>query len=162
MILSGLLPIHIQQNGRLLIKVTISVLVVALSLCACSVDWWVGDARGDWTLELYEGYAISKINSNEILLIYKEDPNDFGGSIVIPNYFVLTYQLHEPYICLEGIRTQKMSISEDELNHKILSHYLVDTTNGDVVGPFESDEDFIQHCNSLGIELKNEWIEITG
>lgn len=159
MILNGLLPTRIQLNGRMLLKVTIATLVLILFLSACSVDWWVGDGRGDWTLDLYEGYGISKINSNEILLVHKENPNDSGGSIILPNYFVIAYQLHEPYICLEGIRTQEISVSEDELNDMVLSYYLVDTTNGEVIGPSESHDDFVERCSSLGLEIEDEWIK---
>lgn len=159
MILNGLLPTRIQLNGRMLLKVTIATLVLILFLSACSVDWWVGDGRGDWTLDLYEGYGISKINSNEILLVHKENPNDSGGSIILPNYFVIAYQLHEPYICLEGIRTQERSVSEDELNDMVLSYYLVDTTNGEVIGPSESHDDFVERCSSLGLEIEDEWIK---
>lgn len=160
MILNGLLPIRIQLNGRMLLKVTIAALVLILLLSACSVGWWIGDGRGDWTVDLYEGYGISKINSNEILLVHKEKPNDSGGSIILPNYFVIAYQLHKPYICLKGIRTQKISASEDELNDMVLSYYLVDTTKGEVIGPFESYNDFVERCSSLGLEIEDEWIKV--
>lgn len=159
MILNGLLPTHIQQNGRMLLKATIAILVFTLFLSACSAEWWVGDGRGDWTLDLYEGYAISKINSNEILLIRKENPSDSGGSIILPNYFVTAYQLCKPYICLEGIHTQKISASEEELNDMVLNYYLVDTTNGEGIGPFESYDDFIKRCSSLGLNIEDEWIK---
>ena len=157
--MNGLLPTRIQLNGWMLLKVTVALLALtlALFLSACSVDWWVGDGRGDWTLDLYEGYGISKINSKEILLVHKENPNDSGGSIILPKYYVIAYQLHEPYICLEGIHTQGLSASEDELSDMVLSYYLVDTTNGEVVGPFESREDFVESCSSLELEIEVEW-----
>lgn len=157
MILNGLLPTRIQLNGRMLHKVTVVAIALTLFLSACSVDWWIGDGRGDWTLDLIEGYGISKINSKEILLIHKENPNDSGGSIILPHYFVISYQLHEPYIYLEGIHTQGISASDDELSNMVLSYYLVDTTNGDVIGPFESRDDFVELCSSLGIEIEDEW-----
>ena len=160
MILNGLLHIRTRQNGWILCKVTLAVLVLTLFTSGCSADWWVGDGRGDWTLDLNEGYAISKINSNEILLVHKANPNDSGGSIVLPNYFVTAYQLHESYICLEGVRTREISISEDELYDMALSYYLVDTTNDEVLGPFESRDDFVKRCSSLGLEMEDEWMEI--
>jgi hypothetical protein len=141
-------------------KLAIVILVFALLFSGCSAEWWAGDGRGDWTLDLCEGYAISKINSKEILFIHKGNPDDSGGSIVLPNYFVIAYQLHEPYIYLEGIRTQRITASEDELNNKVLSYYLVDTTNDEVVGPFESHDDFWEHGNSLGLEMTDEWIQV--
>ena len=130
--MNGLLLTHIQQNGRMLLKATIAILVFALLLSGCSVAWWVGDGRGDWTLNLYKGYAICKVNSREILFIHKEDPNDSRGTTILPNYFLTRYQLNEPYICLEGICTQSMAASEEELKNKVLSYYLVDTSNGEV------------------------------
>ncbi len=157
MTLNGLPHTLIQLNGRMLLKVTIVALVLILFLSACAADWWVGDGRGDWTMDLYEGYGISKINSNEILLIHKENPNDSGGSIIIPNYFVIAYQLHEPYIYLEGIHTQEMSASKDELNNMKISYYLVDTTSGEVIGPFESYNDFVECCSSIELEIDDEW-----
>ena len=158
--MNGLLPISIQQNGRMLLKVAIAILVLSLFLSGCfSIDWWVGDGRGDWTLDLYEGYAISKINSREILLVYKEKPSDSGGAIILLNYFVVAYQLHEPYICLKGIRTQEIAASEEELNAKVFSYYLIDASNGEVIGPFHAYDDFVQHCNSLSLEIKDEWIK---
>ena len=159
MILNGLQPIRTQQNGQLIIKATIVIVVVALLLSACSADWWVGDGRGDWTLDLYSGYAISKINSKEILLIYKENPNNSGGSIILPNYFIMAYQLHEPYIFIAGIHTQGLSASEDELNNGMLSYYLIDASDGKVIGPLETHNDFADCCNSLGLDLKDEWIK---
>ena len=159
MILNGLQPIRIQQNGQWIIKATIAIVVFALLLSACSAEWWFGDGRGDWTLDLYGGYAITKINSKEILFIFKEDPNDSGGSIIIPNYFVLAYQLYESNIFLAGINTQGMSASEDELNNGALSYYLVDAVNGKVIGPIESRDEFGDCCSSWGLELKDEWIK---
>lgn len=150
---------HIQQNGRMLLKMTLIAVILSVLFCGCSSYWLVGDGRGDWTLDLKEGYAISRINSREILLIHKENPDDAGGEIVISNYFITAYQLYEPYICLEGIKTQGMAASEDELNNMVLSYYIIDTTSAEVIGPFESQNGFIEHWSSLGINLEEEWIK---
>lgn len=157
--MNGMLSTRKRQNGRMLPRITIIIVISMVFFSACSFDWWVGDGRGDWTLELHKGYAISKINSREILLVYKENPDDPGGSIVLPNYFITAYQQHEPFIYLEGIRTREITASEDELNSMMLSYYLIDTTNAEIVGPFESYDDFINLCTSLGLEGKGDWIE---
>lgn len=160
MILNGLLPTRIQQIGCTLFKVTIAILAYTLFLSGCSFEWWIGDGRGDWTLDVYNGYAISKINSNEILFVRKENPEDSGGEIVLSNYFVTAYQLHEPYICLKGIHTQEMSAVEEELNKQTVNYYLIDTTDGKIAGPFESYNDFKECYSFLGLEMNNEWIKL--
>lgn len=155
----GSLLTRVRQNGRMLLNVKIAVLVLTIFLSSCSAEWWLGDGRGDWTLNLIDGYCIDKINSKEIVIIHKKNPNDLGGSFVVPRYFVTAYQVHEHYICLEGIHMQGLSISEDELNARVLSYYLIDTTNDEVIGPFESYDVFVEHCRSLALEIKDEWIQ---
>lgn len=157
--MNGLLFTRNQQSGRMFLKLIATSLILVLFLSACSADWWVGDGRGDWTLDLCKGYAISKINSDRILFVHKKNPSDSGGAIVIDNYFVMAYQMYEPYICLEGIRTQKLSASEEELNRMELIYYLVDTTNGEVAGPFETHDDFVEHCSSIGLTVEAEWLK---
>ncbi len=157
MMMKGSLLTHILQNGRKLLNAAIAMLVLTLFLSSCSAEWWLGDGRGDWYLELINGYCIDKVNSKEIVILNKKNP--VGQRFVVPNYFVTAYQLHEPYICLEGIQTQKLPISEDELNARVLSYYLIDTTNDEVMGPYESCDAFAEHCSSLALEIDDEWIE---
>ena len=153
--MNGLQHTSIQPNGRQFLKLALITLAM-LFLCGCSPDWWVGDGRGDWTLDLREGYAISKINSHEILFVHKDNPNDTGGTIVIPNYFIVTYQIHKQFICLEGIRTQGPSVSEEELDEMQLSYYLVNTNDGKVEGPYEDYDSFVNYCISVGVEIQRQ------
>lgn len=152
------LSTQVFPKQQIRMKVLSLVLLCAMLFSGCSAYWWVGDGRGDWTLDLYNGYAISKINSKEILFVHKENPTDSGGSIVLSHYFVTAYQLYEPYICLAGIRTQGLSISDEELNSSIVSYCLVDTTTGKVSRLYTSIDAFIQYCDSIGLQINNEWI----
>ena len=124
------------------------------------MDWLVGDGRGDWILDIYGDYAVAKINSYCICLVYREKQE--GGwehrSFVVPNYFIKAYQVHEPYICLEGIITKSEFISADELKRGELSYYLVDASSGDVIGPYDSYEEYVEHCGDLEIEITDEWL----
>jgi len=139
-------------------KITILTLVIVLLLFVSSRSpaWFLGEGRGDWTVTLNEGYAISKINSKEILLIHKNNPEDSGGTIVISNYFVLAYQQQNSYVCLKGICTQGKAITEDELSVSELSYFLVNTKTNSIIGPLKSSNDFVEQCRSLGIEA-GEW-----
>ena len=161
MTLTGMLNIHTKQSGIKYLSAVVSILVCVLCLAGCASNWseWlVGDGRGDWTLELFAGYNISKINSREILVGHKENPEDVGNSIVIFNYYVTAYQTYEPYIYLEGIQTQNISISNEELELRELSYYLIDSTSGDIKGPFDSIEDFINFGVSLGLDMDKKWV----
>ena len=71
MILIGLLRIPRSQNGRRLINLLMAILIMMLLLSGCEGDWLVGYGRGDWTENLIGGYAIDKINSQDIEFIHK-------------------------------------------------------------------------------------------
>ena len=153
-----MLPIRIQQNGSAPIKAIVFIVILTLLLNGCSVgDQLVGDGRGDWTLSLRNGYAISKINSKEILLIHKKNDSDSNGSIVIPRYFITAYQLQEMFICLKGILTQGMIATEEELENMQLSYFLVNTATGEILGPYESEDEFRELCQLFSIKISDRW-----
>ena len=156
--LAGLLSVFVRGCRRKLL-ILISVIILVLILGACSAEFFLGEGRGDWTLNLREGYGISKLNSRQILLIHKDNPEDSGAAIVIPNFFVLAYQDFDSYICLKGICTQERAISEEELKAAVFSYYLVDTKDSNIAGPLASYYDLTEYCNLHEIEIGEEWIE---
>lgn len=160
--MNGVLHIRMRQNGRILIKMFSLIVIFTITLSGCSLlDWFVGDGRGDWANEIYNGYYITKVNSRGISFTYKENPNQTGSSFVIePNYYVVGYQTHKPYIGIIGLHTQDSFISDDELDklHKLkLSCYLVNTETGEVNGPFYSYQDFEVFCDSVSLKVSNKW-----
>lgn len=153
----GLHNTSIRHNGLILHKV-VAVILCLISLSGCSNEWWVGYGRGDWTVDLCNGYAITKVNSQSIHLIYKENISDSGGSFVIPgNYFVQSYQLLEPYIFLEGIHTAKSFATDDELKNCVQIYYVVDTETHEIIGPLENYEDLKAKCSVLNLDLDDNW-----
>ena len=159
MIMNGSQPIHTRQNGKMFLKIIATILVLSCILSGCSLEWWLGDGRGDWTMELFSGYSISRINGHQIVLGYKKSPEDVVYTTVIANYYVAAYQLHEPYICLEGIQTRSFSASDEELTTKDPSYYLINTVNGDIIGPFEYLSAFSDHCALVGVDITEEWTQ---
>ena len=139
------------------IRKSLCVLLCIILLTGCSSDWLVGDGRGDWTLELCAGYAVSRINAHEILVGHKNKPDAPGYEIVIPNYFVTAYQIQKPYICFQGIPTQGSCITDEERLNGKLSYYLIDTVSGEVNGPYPSYIDFLEYCRTIPLELTQEW-----
>lgn len=134
------------------------ILIFLLVLSCGSLEWFFGEGRGDWTLDIANGYCISKINSREVLLIHKDSPGDSGGSIVLPNYFVTSYQQYEQYIFLEGISTQGRTASEEELETGPSVYYVLDSGCAEIEGPFQAYDKLLKYCNEHEIEIEDEWL----
>ena len=150
--------LRIKPNGRKLIE-TISLLLVAvLVLGGCSAIELPEMGQGDWQIELIDGYYVTRVNSRAIKLTYKEKEDSLSSSIVLPNYYIKSYQIYKSFICLEGIRTEGRFATEEELENYSLSYYLVNTINNDTKGPFETLEEFKDICSSSEIHLIQEWI----
>ena len=156
----GLLRIPRSQNGRRLINLLMAILIMMLLLSGCEGDWLVGYGRGDWTENLIGGYAIDKINSQDIEFIHKESYDDSGGTFSISNFLVVGYQIQEPYILLEGIHMQGWRVTEEELQAGVLSYCIVNAENDDILGPFETQNEFEAHCDALEITNYGEWIKV--
>ena len=157
MIMTGSPCTRARPIGIATFRITFFTIVLAISLCACSNKWFVGEGRGDWTNPICNGYAIFRVNSKEIVFIFQDHPNDSGGSIILPNFFVEEYQVQEPYICLKGIHTRELTISEAELSATVFSYYFIDTLTGEVVGPFNRVSDLEDYCVSRSMELCEFW-----
>lgn len=152
MIMNGMLHTPSQLNGKLSHKAIIFILVILFTLVACS------EGRGDWTQELHSGYAISCVNSNEIVIVRKERSDQIGYSFVIDNFYVSAYWTNSHYIGLKGIQTKDIIATDEELNSGISCYYLVNTTDAKVLGPFESEEVLIEFCSEMNVELAWKWI----
>lgn len=157
MILSGAQHINIRPNGRMLLSMVMVTLIFAILMCSCSSYTLVGDGRGDWSHELCGGYYLVKVNSKCISLTYKENSNDSFTEYVLPPFFVTSYQLHKPYICVEGILTEGSFATEKELSEKKVTYYIVNYESNEIIGPFESYDEFFSQCESLAIKLNIHW-----
>ncbi len=145
-------------------KVIAVLIAIMLMLTACSDSVLgllaISGGQGDWRVELFNGYFIDRVNSKEIVLVYKNDPSSIGYSFVMEdNFFITAYQTEEPYVCLEGIATKERHISDEERASGVLSYYLCDTTDGSIAGPFSSKTEFIEYGNSVGLAVTDAWIQ---
>lgn len=147
-----MLLIHTLRNGKNLSRWLVILLVAMLILSACS------EGRGDWAIELHSGYWIDRVNSQEILLVYKESPNQSNSALVIPNYYITGYWLSDSYIILEGIQTEKLAASPKEISNKKLSYCIVFVGSGSVSPFYDSKITFAEYCYSLGIDISSDWI----
>ncbi len=155
----GMQHIKSPLTGKLLIKCIAQIFVLGFLLTGCSAEWWAGYGRGDWSIPIHNGYEITKVNSSEILLTYKENPDDTSCSIVIPYFYITAYQIQEQYILLEGIPTQNSMASDEELATELRSYYLINTTTGEITRPLSS-QSLNDECEKLCLEPDEEWIII--
>ncbi len=118
--------------------------------------------RGDYEIELFNGYYITRVNSRCIVLSYKDDPEASGSSAGLDRFFITGYQLYEPYIGLAGIDTHDVYITDEELDLRVTTYYLIDTVQGNVAGPFESIDAYTQYCATLNLDVREGWIQPKG
>ncbi|MBR5219016.1 MAG: hypothetical protein IKV89_04725, partial [Clostridia bacterium] len=128
------------------IVVLFSVVLLLFSLCACG---------SDWSFELINGYSIERINSHSIIL--KKD-----GQYVITNFFVTSFQIHEPFVCIKGIKTLNRSATEEEIRARVTVCYLINTETGELTGPYENEEDFRAYCKEVGVTMDELWMPASG
>ncbi len=158
--MSGMQHIPIQQNGKTSIKALLIIsLVLMLTLSSCTSYWFVGDGKGDWSFELIDGYYITKVNSREILITYKENIDQVGSTIVLPKYFVIAYQITESYILLDGIKTEGNAISDLEFKDMLSCYYIISTKNHEILGPFNSYDEFYNKCEVMKIQVTDNWVK---
>lgn len=112
-----------------------------------------GEGRGDWSMDLYSGYDITKVNSRGIVI-----GNNSG--YVIQQYFVTGFQAKEPYVCLRGIPIKDTWISDEELKENKKVYYLLNTDTDVVAGPFATFEELRVHCETVSVIVKDQWIDI--
>lgn len=156
-----------QRPHKSTLKIAAIAVVLSLFLTGCLPDGWAGEGSSDgWYFDLCGRYALGKSNRYSISLIHYDDPhiNDSGESfiirsIVLDHFFVTAYQVQEPYIFLEGIRTAELMISDEELDNRKLSYYLVNSETDEISGPFASDTAFEVFCTLQALEL-GEWIQV--
>ncbi|MBR6825251.1 MAG: hypothetical protein IKM59_01755 [Oscillospiraceae bacterium] len=161
----GMLLTHIRRNGQMYLKsiALLTCVFVLLFTTGCSFISFMldpGEGRGDWTIELINGYCINRINGSQKVLSSRRNSTDTNGSIVLHRFYITSYQISKHYICLEGISTREAYISEKELEREARDYYLVSTTSHTITGPFESIEAFLEHCSTIDLNIAEVWTEV--
>lgn len=153
--MNGMQHIHIPRDGHLLGKWLVVLLIAILLLSACSVG------RGDWAIEIHSGYWIDRVNSKEILLVYKESPEQSNAAIAIPNYYITGYCAYDRYIVLEGIQTENLAASSEEIDNNNICFCIVFTESGDISDFYYSRPNLEEYCALLGIDLSDNWVYLS-
>jgi len=129
-------------------------IICLLLFCACSLlpDSCIGNlGRGDWDVNIYGEYELVRVNSRGIIIGKRQDSS---WSNPIPQFFITGFCVREPFILLEGIKTDDTFLSDEEKDARILSYYALDTTDDSVIGPFDTAEAMYEKLQLIGIEWK--------
>lgn len=132
----------------------IIVLCIILFVCTIGCNKLFYRGRGDWEINLVNGYRIDHFNASEIKLCKKQNKY---FEVVIKNYYVTAYSMKEEYVFLEGIQTAGEYITDQEKETRILSYYALDTTDDSVIGPFDTADELSKALDLSGID----WTPIT-
>ena len=119
-------------------------LILAASLCACA-------GAGDWEIPLTEGYEIVRLNGCQISLVR-------DGKFIIDNFYVTSFQIHEPFVCVKGIKTLNQSATEEEIRARDTVCYLLNTKTEELEGPYENEEEFREYCAENGVIMDELWM----
>ena len=133
-------------------KMVALLLLIALALCGC---------QGDWRYDLIDGYAITRVNSKCISLVYYEEA-DGSGSYVIRNFFVTDFCMNRDFIAVQGIPTAADFATDEELAETERFIYLVGITDGTVYGPYSNQEEWMAQCHEVGAEDLSAWRSTDG
>lgn len=130
------------------------VLCIILFVCTIGCNKLFYRGRGDWEINLVNGYRIDHFNASEIKLCKKQNKY---LEVVIKNYYVTAYSMKEEYVFLEGIQTAGEYITDQEKEARILSYYALDTTDDSVIGPFDTADEL-----SKALDLSRiDWTPVT-
>ena len=143
---------------RCLLKSRIAVLIV------CFMMILSGCGSNDYILEIGNGYAICRYSLTERGLSYNPSYNGEVWESRIEDYYVLSYFVYDEYIGLQGCYIPQLPNLSDKLNY--LSNltvedyyfYLVNSTDDMLSGPWRNENDFWEHCETIGI-TNSSWIE---
>ena len=149
MISDGMPYIRMKHAGKKC-KYFFCIIAILLMLCGC---------RGDWSIQLINGYSIDRINSREVCLCYKENPNSSRSTCVMYCYYITAYQVQEQYILLEGISTEESAATDKELESEERIYYYIDTVDHTISNPIQSKELLHDCCEELSIPISDLWIE---
>ncbi len=162
--MTGMQHTHTQQNGRMSIDVVAISLICVIVLSGCSstfMEWFVGDGRGDWSVQLIDEYVLFKTSSRSVEICRRENPTDTNCSFVMTTpFFVTAIQVDDPFIAVEGIPTSGPFITEEELRTDTRHYYLIDADGDNLYGPYVDLDAFLDYCISVGYESNEIWIKV--
>ena len=157
------------MNGHSIIKRLFGKKCLLIVLCFLMTFFLVGcPAWSDWEYYLPNDYIIFRVNSRNIKLaeqtIYKEKQTIYGKKeyhdidTVVDNY-ISEFCYNEQFIAVKQMNPETMNFEDFETNNfESAVFYLVDTSNDDVFGPYQTEAEFNKIIDGKEITNLCQWI----
>lgn len=104
---------------------------------------------GDWEVHFPNSYALWRVNSQEIIFGLEDGPS--LEPIVEP--YVHSYAQEGDYVFLRCSDPPETGMSRPEPDR----WYLFDCSEGELNGPYYSEEGFLEACTEAGATAPEEW-----
>ena len=160
--INGMLPI--RRNTIRRIKrgaILLALCFLVFNLFGCRVIRW--NPTGDWDYEdLPNGYTLMRVNSRTIVL---QSPNwlEVPGEDWVTTTRIYSYISaicnNERYIAVKWTDPDEIDFEKiKEHDFSTAKYYIVDSTNDDLYGPYDTEEAFLRQCEELSVGEFSEWI----
>lgn len=137
---------------KIIITIVIFFAIIAFLAYSPIVKWFLDDG----SIDLCNGYYITQHNRLQIHLTYMK-VDDIGNNILIDDFFITGYISSDPYIFVKGIHSQESTLSDEERSNGDIVYYYIDSLENNIVGPFESYEEFLKHCEAKAMKIFETW-----
>ena len=103
--------------------------------------------RGDWSFPLENGYEVWRLNSREIVVCWREDPEKPSASTVIESY-VAEIAVTDGWLSAKRLDSPQGTAAQ---------YYLLDMGEKSLFGPYETEADLETQKASLGLPRNLIW-----
>lgn len=131
-----------------------------LSRLGIDEEWLAQFGTDDWGYELPNGYEISRVNSNCVVLGKNGDVFE-----QMVDRYVVSFCYNQSFVGLQRIPLDDIAANESidiqSYDRSSAEYYLVDTENDTIYGPYTEEEEYTEKCVELSVGDMCEWIETT-
>ena len=139
-----------MKRNTILIAAVVLAALLTISLMTIGI-FSSGDLnpRGDWSFPLENGYEVWQINSREIVICWREDPEKASASTVIGSY-VAEIAMADGWLCAKQLTSPQGTAAQ---------YYLLDMGEKTLFGPYETQAALEAQRKDLSLTQDLTWID---
>ena len=141
-----------MKKNTILITAVVLAALLTISLMTIGVfSSGSYNPRGDWSYPLENGYEVCRLNSREIVICWREDPEKASASTVIESY-VAEITVTDGWLSAKRLDSPQGTETQ---------YYLLDMEEKTLFGPYETTADLEAQKASLGLPPTLIWRDTT-